>query len=456
MNDRRYVLTLVATCTTILVATSMLARGGPLSPPPGPVAPTMLTLDMIEPRTPIGPDTTPGDSANLFIINQPGSYFLTGNIIGQAGKTGIRITADHVRLDLNGFTLQGVSESREGIRIYSSWVTVRNGSVTGWGRQGLRGFSELSQEGTVVEHVSAIDNVDDGIDVYENAIIRNCQAHQNGGHGIEVYSGSLIEDCIVRYNTMDGIHTNFGCMVQDCSALQNGGHGIRVGTQSQVIQCLARANLQHGFEALDSCNFISCSSDANTMNGFHAGNRAIFQACGASDNGVDGMYSGFASIVSGCSAMNNGEDGIWVSFGSAVSVSASRINGGYGIYCNTGGNVSFASCYGNDRGVSAGQIFGVNATGNSITGINANGFASHSYAYANGYGFIATAYGRVHECSARANGQGFKADPFDDSIVSGCSAFDSTAENFDNTFSGQDTNTPVGATAWQNFAESLP
>ena len=44
---------------------------GPLTPPPGPVLPTMKTLDQIEPRTPIDATHTPGDATNQFIISQP-------------------------------------------------------------------------------------------------------------------------------------------------------------------------------------------------------------------------------------------------------------------------------------------------------------------------------------------------------------------------------------------------
>src|SRR3989304_4869431 len=68
---------------------------GDLNPPPGPITPTQ--------RTPIGANTTPGDADSLFMITQPGSYYLTGNIIGVSGKFGIEINASGVTLDLMGF-----------------------------------------------------------------------------------------------------------------------------------------------------------------------------------------------------------------------------------------------------------------------------------------------------------------------------------------------------------------
>src|SRR5690242_20378891 len=84
---------------------------GPLNPPAGPVASTYKTLNEIEPRTPIGPATTPGDADSVYTITQPGSYFLTGDVAGQAGKHGIEIEASHVSIEFNGFRLLGVPGS---------------------------------------------------------------------------------------------------------------------------------------------------------------------------------------------------------------------------------------------------------------------------------------------------------------------------------------------------------
>src|SRR3954471_10947563 len=95
--------------------------------PPGAPAPTMKTLDQIEPRTPI--------SALPFTITQPGSYFVTGNLTGVAGQSGITINADNVTLDLGGFELVGPGSGvTNGVRVVSGRTnaTVRNGSVRGW------------------------------------------------------------------------------------------------------------------------------------------------------------------------------------------------------------------------------------------------------------------------------------------------------------------------------------
>src|SRR4051812_44068330 len=94
-------------CAFFFVVVASVSAQGPLAPPPGVPAPTMKTLDQVEPRREVNATNTPGNATNLFIISAPGSYYLSGNITGVAGKSGILISADSVTLDLNGFALIG-------------------------------------------------------------------------------------------------------------------------------------------------------------------------------------------------------------------------------------------------------------------------------------------------------------------------------------------------------------
>ncbi len=104
---------------------------GDLNPPAGPVTSTMKTLDQVEARIPV--QSLSGNLGFQHIISQPGSYYLTGNIVGEAGKSGIRIDAADVTLDLNGFAMIG-SDTTPGTVIFSAAenVTIRNGTLRGW------------------------------------------------------------------------------------------------------------------------------------------------------------------------------------------------------------------------------------------------------------------------------------------------------------------------------------
>ena len=106
--NRRTLLTTASTCA--LVASAGLLVAGSLNPPAGPVAPTYKTLSEVEPRIAVGPGTTPGDAANLYRITQPGSYYLTANII-TGPRTGVWIDSSGVTLDLNGFEIYDASPS---------------------------------------------------------------------------------------------------------------------------------------------------------------------------------------------------------------------------------------------------------------------------------------------------------------------------------------------------------
>jgi hypothetical protein len=102
-------------CWLALLAVQSAAFGGDLVPPVGPVSPTHERLTEVEPRTAVSAINTPGDADALFVISSPGSYYLTGNILGERLKHGIKITASGVTLDLMGFEVAGAPQSLHGI-----------------------------------------------------------------------------------------------------------------------------------------------------------------------------------------------------------------------------------------------------------------------------------------------------------------------------------------------------
>ena len=187
---------------------SLLAQG-PLTPPPGAPAPTMKTLDQVEPRTPIDATHTPGDADSLFKITQPGSYYLTGNVTGVDAKYGIEIAASGVTLDLNGFDLVGVAGSLDGVAVTPLNlvnINVRNGSVRSWGGDGIN-LLDAATSATNVADIVASQNVGGGIKMGFGGTITRCTCYNNTGFGIAGASGTVITECAANTNGSHGITT---------------------------------------------------------------------------------------------------------------------------------------------------------------------------------------------------------------------------------------------------------
>ena len=144
----------------------------------------MKTLEQLEPRTPIDAAHTPGNFLAQYIITQPGSYYLTGNVAGVSGKRGIQIQTGNLTIDLNGFTLQGVSGALQGIYFPSDVtnVVIRNGIIVGWtggiNRPGFNG-------------------------VFERLIVAT-----NSGTGIVLGDNCVLQDCTISGNVQDGVFAN--------------------------------------------------------------------------------------------------------------------------------------------------------------------------------------------------------------------------------------------------------
>lgn len=288
---------------------SALAQGS--LTPPGAPAPTMKTLDQIEPRTPIGTTTTPGDATALYIINKPGSYYLTGSITGVVGKAGIRIETPSVSLDLMGYSLVGVPGSLRGITVVGGeGYSFRNGSILNWGDDGLNAGG-----GALVESVNVSGNGVHGIRTGAKSRVVKCAASNQGSLGIFLAGNGQVSDCVAN-NNAQGIYVDAGSTVVSSSAFNNTVYGIHVGDGCVIKNCATSYNDVGGILAGDHSVVSDTACSVNEGSGISAGNGCIVSRCTASKNGTGtlgvGIITGNQGIVSDCIVVSNRNVGVYV------------------------------------------------------------------------------------------------------------------------------------------------
>jgi hypothetical protein len=219
---------------SIIAILASRAGAGPLDPP----GPPSSSLPQVEPRMPIPPVGWNGTFP--ITISQSGSYFLTENLTDSTATTnGIDITASHVVLDLNGFTLAATPGVFWGIYAPNTLtgVTVRNGKITGWAVGG-----ELESSTTTVEDVTADSNVF-GITVGSGSTVRRVDAEANSNIGIQImdttslFRGGVIEDSIASKNGNGGVAVDANNVtVRNCSIERNTGDGVTIANAADVVQ----------------------------------------------------------------------------------------------------------------------------------------------------------------------------------------------------------------------------
>ncbi len=281
---RRYLLTVTLPIAgVIILTTAFWTSAGNLNPPAGPVAPTMKTLAEIEPRIAINATNTPGDATSIFKISQPGSYYLTGNVTGVAGKNGITIaTIGTTTIDLNGHSLVGVPGSLDGL--LGQRVRVQNGFAVSWGGHGIC----ISQG--ILDRLHASNNGLEGIQATWGSIITDCTAEANGGDGIAVGDVSRIAGCVAKSNQGWGFKVDGACIVADCVVYANSAGGIQavVGPSTTISHCMLFSSLGDAITVGNSC-VVTGNHVVAAVAGIHAtGNRSRIEG-----NTVVGCSIGF-------------------------------------------------------------------------------------------------------------------------------------------------------------------
>jgi parallel beta-helix repeat protein len=302
--------TLLIPAAAILAAAAIFSYAGPLNPPGGPMSPTYKTLSEVEPRIAINGTNTPPGVDSLFRITQPGSYYLTGNISGVGAKHGIEIAASGVTIDLMGFALTGVPGSLDGITVAASnlsRIAVRNGTVSGWGVNGVDLY-DLNLYGCSVTDVHAGGNGGLGIGVGRACTVSGCTAYSNTGSGIVAVDACAITGCSASFNNY-GFEIGAGAAVSGCAAFLNNLAGMRGGAGNVITNCTSRGNGTDGI-IMSSANLIqgnTCTSNGvNSSSGAgirvqNGDNRIEGNNCAIGDIGIAADSAGNIIIRNSCS-----------------------------------------------------------------------------------------------------------------------------------------------------------
>jgi hypothetical protein len=247
MKTRQFIY-LVGSLTLLAILDSQLSSSfaqGNLTPPGAP-APTMKSLDQVEPRIAI---------TNLPVfITQGGSYYLTRSYEQAFSSDAITIFTNNVTLDLCGFTIQqtGSATTVTGVRIENPAVialknvVVRNGSITGFSVSA--GITCLGPRNCVFENLR-ITECGTGISVQAfgsagavGNVVRHCRTCDNTGTGVLFLSGAgnvenVIEDCESLNNATGFSLAAAGNLIVHCRASGNSGNNytIAIGNREGAI-----------------------------------------------------------------------------------------------------------------------------------------------------------------------------------------------------------------------------
>lgn len=317
--------------STLALHTSTCRAQGTLTPP-GPPAPTMISLGQMEPRTPIG-------TAGVTITNS-GSYYLTANLSNNAPI--ITISANDVSLDLRGFSVAGMLASSPAAIIVSSGyedVWIGNGSVRDSKGNGL----DTSAASNVhIENIRAYNNSGYGINAGNYTLITACEASDNGEGGINIGVGGTVKDCVASGNIQKGISALTNCAVLHCNASNNGSNGITATNNGTTVsQCTVSSDNGFGIIVGYGCVASDCTVYFPNLTGIFATGGCVIRGCSVYYGNADGI-----DVVNGCQVLENdcGQDGVGANAGIRCLGPNNRIEGNHiwanfnvGINCGSNG-----------------------------------------------------------------------------------------------------------------------
>jgi parallel beta-helix repeat protein len=292
-------------------------------------APPLRSQESAAAEAPAPPDAAfliPASStpAAPFVIKKPGCYRLAGD--RWCRETGIEVAADHVTIDLMGFSLIG-SNTGEFVGVVMENrrnVEIRNGTIRNFGARGIheKGTGEKAS-GKRVIRIRAVHNGSCGI----------CM----GG------AGNAVRDCHTAHNEGTGICSGFAGTVSGCTACYNGTGGLAAGEGSTVTGNTVSANKGTGIFAAAACTVVNNTCRGNDNSGIFAGASSLIKDNTVHENNRSNTPDTYAGIrvKTGCRVAGN-------------TVADNRLNN---IYVREKGNSVVGNLVTNTTGIPAAGIF---------------------------------------------------------------------------------------------------
>jgi hypothetical protein len=384
MNTRS-LLTLLALSTLI---PQLSTAQGSLTPPAGPPAASMKTLDQVEARTPLvaGAAGVTVSAAGTITISQPGSYYLTKNVtITTAGAHGISVSSDNVTLDLGGFslictTVNGGSavllNATSSVRVHNGHViggtTVTGSTFTpaGW----LDGLTVTSDKPNLSAADISVRGVrTTGINLRsENSRVERCSVDTVGGPGI---TGTCLSFCSAKRTGETAIATsiNLGvATVDNCYGQTVSTFDFHPGISATTANVSNSAGISIAGRGLSAASASNCEGRSTSGLGLRA-DRA--SNCRGQSDSSFGLSADSAINCSGSSTSGNGLAADSATNCSGYSQSGTAVIADTASNCN---GFSFGGPYGMDIAGTASFCRGSRQNGIAIRAAIAIGCTSDS------------------------------------------------------------------------------
>lgn len=272
----------------IIVGFSFLATAGDLEPSAAP-APTMKTLNEVEPRIAIGVSDLP------LIVTEPGSYYLAEDVnFTNDANNAITIECDDVTIDLTGYTIKGPdSGATSGVFMHDcSNVEIRNGTIRDFGNPAIWEDSSSGTSHRVINIRALSSGWGISLKGYGH-LVKDCTAAENGDRGIDVSDNSTVTCNTCYKNGSYGIYTTIGCTVTGNTCYDNNGHGIYTGSGNTLIGNTSYSNNagDNGILAGSGCTLTGNTCYDNGGRGISAGQGSTIIGNTAKDNDTYGIYT---------------------------------------------------------------------------------------------------------------------------------------------------------------------